>query len=192
MVDVALAGAAIVAALTVWQAPAGPPLPPRSAAHPDPVTPRPVRALPPARPVRLEIPEIGVRTPLVTLAKNSDGTIEVPARADRAGWYRPGPAPGSTGPAVIVGHVDSRRGPAVFHRLGDLRPGNTVRVVRAGGSVAVFRIDSVERVSKDRFPTQRVYGPLPYPGLRLITCGGRFDSGDGRYVDNIIAYAHLV
>jgi len=28
--------------------------------------------------------------------------------------------------------------------------------------------------------------------LRLITCGGEFDSGTGHYVDNVVAYAHLL
>ena len=35
----------------------------------------------------------------------------------KAGWYADGTAPGDTGPAVLAGHVDSKRGPAVFYRL---------------------------------------------------------------------------
>jgi sortase (surface protein transpeptidase) len=173
---------------------AGPPLPPSSAARPGFTVPTPARALPQSRPIRLEIPRIGVRTDLMLLGKNPDQTLETPPleRAQEAGWYRFGPTPGARGPAVIVGHVDSTKGPAVFYRLGDLRPGETVRVLRKDGRTAVFQIDSVEKVAKDHFPTQKVYGDLPYPGIRLITCGGQFNRATGHYVDNLVAYGHLV
>ncbi len=151
-------------------------------------------ALASAKPVLLEIPKIGVRTSLMTLGKNPDGTLEVPplSRVNEAGWYRLGPAPGSTGPAVIAGHVDSKKGPGVFFRLGELRPGNTVRVSRDDGTRATFQVDSVESVPKDQFPTKKVYGTIKFPGLRLITCGGSFNSDSGHYVNNVIVYAHLV
>ncbi|WP_432926864.1 class F sortase [Microbispora sp. CA-135349] len=142
----------------------------------------------------LEIPKIGVRTTLMTLGKNPDGTLEVPPldRVDEAGWYRLGPSPGSPGPAVIAGHVDSKEGPGVFFRLGDLRPGDTVRISRKDHTQVVFEVDSLERVPKDRFPTRKVYGMVKFPGLRLITCGGIFDTSSGHYRDNVIVYAHLV
>jgi hypothetical protein len=37
-----------------------------------------------------------------------------------------------------------------------------------------------------------VYGAIDYAGLRLITCGGAFDTRARSYVDNIIAFAELV
>ncbi|WP_433498958.1 class F sortase [Sphaerimonospora sp. CA-214678] len=173
---------------------AAPPAPPLSASSPLARPGPTARALKSAPPVTLEIPKIGVRTDLMTLGKNPDGTLEVPplSRVDEAGWYRLGPSPGSTGPAVIAGHVDSKDGPGVFYRLGELRPGDTVKVVRKDGVRLTFQVDALERVPKDRFPTQKVYGRIKFPGLRLITCGGRFDAGDGHYVDNIIVYAHLI
>ncbi|WP_218006896.1 class F sortase [Microtetraspora fusca] len=181
-------------------APSLPPAPPLSAATPEaaPTAAKPARptakAMPASPPVRLEIPRIGVRTGLMTLGKNPDGTLEVPplSRVDEAGWYRLGPAPGATGPAVIVGHVDSKQGPGVFFRLGDLRPGDTVKVSRQDGTQATFSVDSLESVRKDRFPTGKVYGMTDFPGLRLITCGGTFDQGSGHYLNNVIVYAHLV
>jgi sortase (surface protein transpeptidase) len=107
------------------------------------------------------------------------------------GWYRLGPAPGQLGPAVIVGHVNSKAGPAVFSRLSRLSKGDKVEVDRQDGTVAAFTVDRMERVSKHAFPTARVYGNLPTAGLRLITCGGAFDSKTGSYNDNIIIYASL-
>jgi sortase (surface protein transpeptidase) len=124
---------------------------------------------------------------------NPDGTVEVPPldRADETGWYANGPTPGELGPAVVLGHVDSRTGPAVFFRLRELRAGDTVDIARRDGSTATFRVTAVERVPKSDFPAERVYGDLDHAGLRLITCGGSFDPSRASYIDNVIVYAVL-
>ena len=153
-----------------------------------------VKSLPRARPVSLSIPSIGVGSrDLVDLGRQADGSLEVPTDFAQPGWYSPGAAPGQLGPAVIAGHVDSERGPAVFYRLGELRPGATVDVGREDGTTARFVVDRVARYPKDRFPTVEVYGDTTHRAeLRLITCGGAFDRATGHYVDNVVAYAHLV
>jgi len=93
---------------------------------------------------------------------------------------------------VILGHVDSlTAGPAIFYRLATLRPGDTVRVTRADDTVAVFRVGSVKKYAKSRFPTLQVYGDTDHAALRLITCGGAFDPANDTYEDNIVVYAHL-
>ncbi|CAA9422536.1 MAG: hypothetical protein AVDCRST_MAG66-2798 [uncultured Pseudonocardia sp.] len=147
-----------------------------------------------SRPVGLTIPAIGVdTTALVDLGKNPDGSLEVPTDFGQPGWFVDGPAPGQFGPAVLAGHVDSEQGPGIFYRLGELRSGDVVRVARADGSTAEFVIDKVERYAKDDFPTVAVYGDTTHRSeLRLITCGGEFDSRTGSYVDNVVAYAHLL
>jgi sortase (surface protein transpeptidase) len=148
-----------------------------------------------AVPTRLDIPAIGVSTPLMTLGLNGDGTIAVPPlRTDApAGWYRYLATPGETGPAVILGHVDTARdGPAVFYRLRDLRPGDRVSVQRADGRTAVFAVDRVAEYAKADFPAAAVYGSVDRPVLRLITCGGTFDASKHSYQSNIVAYAALV
>ena len=120
---------------------------------------------------------------------NPDRTLEVPTDYGDTGWWSGGSRPGETGPAVIVGHVDSQTGPAVFYRLGELRKGDKVVVVRRDGSRARFTVQGSERFPKDEFPTARVYSRTDGPTLRLITCGGAFDSSTGHYVDNTIVYA---
>jgi Sortase domain len=142
-------------------------------------------------PVRLEIPRIGVSTRLQRLGRASDGTVEVPSEWGVAGWYAEGTRPGDPGSAVILGHVDSKSGPAVFYRLRELRPGDQVEVERAGGSRVRFTVERVERFDKQRFPTDDVYYPTLTPRLRLVTCGGAFDPATGHYRDNVIAFATL-
>ncbi|WP_029433863.1 class F sortase [Blastococcus sp. URHD0036] len=160
-----------------------------------PQTPAPASpSVPVAAPVSVSVPAIGVRSDLMDLGLNDDGTVEVPPLAadDRAGWYEPGPEPGAVGPAVILGHVDSAEfGPGVFFDLGALTPGDEIEVTRADATVAVFAVDRVERHPKDEFPTIEVYGNTPDPQLRLITCGGDFDSSARSYLDNIVVFASL-
>jgi sortase (surface protein transpeptidase) len=144
-----------------------------------------------ARPVWLAIPAIGVRTSLVDLGLNSDGTLQAPATTTEAGWYTGSVRPGAIGPAVIAGHVDSLDGPAVFFWLQAIRLGDRVYVGRADGTVAVFTVTSVQMYAKDRFPTAAVYGPVPDAELRLITCGGTFDRSSRSYLSNVVVYARL-
>ena len=130
-----------------------------------------------AEPVSLTIPAIGVRTKLVHLGLNSNGTLQVPSSTAVAGWYTGSVRPGATGAAVIAGHVDSRTAVGVFYWLRTLRPGDRVYVKRADGTLAVFTVTSVRTYAKDQFPTAAVYGPVPDAELRLITCGGTFPTG---------------
>jgi sortase (surface protein transpeptidase) len=140
-------------------------------------------------PVRVEIPRIGVSSSLVLLGREPDGTVQVPRPWDRAGWYAHGPRPGDPGSAVILGHVDSKSGPAVFYRLRELRPGDRIQVLRADGSRLWFVVERTEQYDKQRFPTDEVYYPTLRSTLRLVTCGGVFDRSTGHYRSNVIVFA---
>lgn len=149
------------------------------------------RTLPASNPVRLHIPAIGVDSSLIALGLQADGTLEVPPGATPAGWFTGGPTPGEQGPAVLVGHVNWGGRPGVFVDLWRVTAGDEVAVQRADGSTATFQVASVLQVAKQDFPTSTVYGDLEHAGLRLITCGGRFDRTTGSYEDNIIVLAEL-
>ena len=142
-----------------------------------------------SRPVRIEIPSIGVDAPIIGLGLNPDRTLEVPTDYGDAGWWTGGPRPGERGPAVIAGHVDSRTGPAVFFRIGELQPGAKIVVVGRDGTRARFSVLGSERYPKAHFPTARVYGRTRAATLRLITCSGDFDHATGHYLDNTVVYA---
>ena len=162
---------------------------PTPAAAVRPPAPPPRRAAPP---LRIEIAAIGVHAPVIRLGLNRDGTLEVPTVFGDTGWWTGGPRPGERGPAVIAGHVDSRTGPAVFFRLGRLRAGDPIVVVRRDGSRVRFLVQRAARYRKAAFPTAQVYGATRRPTLRLITCSGAFDSASGHYVDNTVVYAARV
>jgi sortase (surface protein transpeptidase) len=147
----------------------------------------------PALPVKLTVPALGVQDPIIHLGLQANGSLQVPPpTAKVVGWYTGSPRPGGVGGSVIAGHVDSYQGAGPFYWLRDLKPGDKVYVTRADGTIAVFSVTRVQEYPKAAFPTSVVYGPAPDAELRLITCGGTFDSTTGHYLSNVIAYATLV
>jgi Sortase domain len=153
-----------------------------------------VTALAASQPVGITIPSLNVRAVVNNVGLAPDGTIDVPPleRAQEAGWYDQSRTPGEVGPSVIVGHVDTHAGPAVFHQLSRMKPGDTVEVARTDRTVAVFRVERLERFDKAHLPADQVYGDVSKPNLRLITCGGRWVGGQTGYADNVVVFAHLV
>lgn len=143
-------------------------------------------------PLRVRIPGIEVDAPIIELGLNGDGTLEVPSDFDDTGWYTGRSVPGELGPSVVVGHVDSTRGPAVFFRLRDLEVGDRIQIDRSDGLVAWFEVTETILVDKDEFPTDDVYDATETPELRLITCGGGFDRGERSYLGNLIVYAEHI
>jgi len=145
-----------------------------------------------SRPITLVIPKANIHTTFEgSLGLDESNAIVVPQGYDTVGWYKNGPLPGETGPSVILGHVDSKDGPAVFFSLGEVSIHDEVYIERIDGSKLTFTIEDIERVEQDEFPSERVYGAVPYAGLRLITCSGIYDKGVERYSHNLIVYAVL-
>jgi LPXTG-site transpeptidase (sortase) family protein len=144
-------------------------------------------------PTWMDIPSIGAKSTLTQLGLNADKSIQVPPTDDpmQAGWYKFGPTPGDTGPAVILGHIDGDKKQGIFWKLHDVKVGDQVQVGRQDGKTVTFVVDKVGQVAKNTFPTDAVYGNTPDPELRLITCGGAFDASTGHYLDNFIVYAKL-
>jgi sortase (surface protein transpeptidase) len=186
-----LGGAAAVSVAVLAQRHAPSPAP---TAAVGPATPK-EPSLRRSAPVSVVIPEIGVRSPLLRLGLNPDGSIQVPdvtTSADEAAWYKNSVTPGQIGTAVIEGHVDSRVGPAIFFRLGALHPGDHIDVTLADGMTAVFRVTGVREYTKNDFPSEMIYGPTNYASLRVVTCGGTFDYASGHYLGSVVVFASLV
>ncbi|MET8148244.1 class F sortase [Actinoplanes sp. NPDC049668] len=160
---------------------------------PDKPPPRAFPVLSPSAPQRLMIPAINVAAPVLNVGFAKDGSVGTPPlkRHNEVGWFDQGPTPGQFGPALIVGHADTRTGPSVFHDLGRLKPGQRIEVLREDNRVAVFRINSVEHFDKEKLPKKRVYGDYSRPSLRLVTCGGSWLGGERGYSDNVIVFASL-
>jgi hypothetical protein len=145
-------------------------------------------------PVSVDIPAIGVNSTVLHLGVNADGIVQVPSlytQASDAAWYKYSATPGQIGASVIEGHVDTYQGPAVFFRLGALRPGDRVEVTLADGVTAVFRVTGTREYLKSNFPAKAIYGATDYAALRLITCGGAFDYATHHYLSSTVVFASL-
>jgi len=182
----------------VWRAEAGhttPPSAPTTVGTASPSVPPVAVAdiLQRSAPVKISIASIKVSATVDQIGLAPDGTLdEQPlSMAQDAAWYRLGPSPGQVGPAVIVGHVDTKNSQAVFFRLSLMHPGAKVVITLADGHTVTFTVDSLGTYLKAKFPTKLVYGHTDYPALRLITCGGPFDKVAGSYRDNIVVFAHM-
>jgi LPXTG-site transpeptidase (sortase) family protein len=151
------------------------------------VTPTP----PPTRPVRVEIPALQVDSPVIDLALQPNGKMEVPPDARETGWYERSPIPGQIGAALLAAHVNWKGEDGPFARLHELKQGDEVTVHGAEGAQVRFIVDRVETHPKDAFPHEAVYGDRAEPELVLVTCGGELDPAENSYESNVIAFAKL-
>ncbi|MFE5809955.1 class F sortase [Streptomyces sp. NPDC056491] len=149
------------------------------------------QALARSEPQKITIPSLNVSSSLETLRQNTDGTMQTPKDPALAGWYEPGPTPGSQGPAVIAGHVTWNGASAVFEKLKTMKGGDTIKVTRRDGKTVTFTVDRVAEYPKAEFPTLEVYKNLDHAGLRLVTCGGNFDAGKHYYDSNVVVFARM-
>ncbi|MGW2475532.1 class F sortase [Streptomyces sp. NPDC001665] len=180
------------------KAPAPPPAAASAAASPSAAAssgaaPSESPALPRSVPTRLRIPAIAVDAPFTPLSIGASGRLDAPPPNDKnlVGWFKDGATPGERGASIVAGHVDTTTGPAVFLQLQFLKPGATVDITRADGTVATFAVDTVETFKKADFPDDKVYADTPDAQLRLITCGGNYDRKAKDYEDNVVVFAHL-
>ncbi|WP_226966671.1 class F sortase [Streptomyces phaeolivaceus] len=173
-------------------APAEPVRPAPATGPAEPKRPARPRTLPASPAKTVTIPYLGIEAPVTGLRLDARRRLPAPPddRPKLVGWYTEGPAPGGPGTAVVVGHRDTRTGPAVFAALDAIKPGRPVEVLRADGRTAVYTVDAVKSYEKDRFPSKEVYGHRGRPELRLITCGGTYDRRKG-YASNVVVFAHL-
>lgn len=141
----------------------------------------------PAIPDRIDIPAARVDTVVDAVGTDRGRAIRVPSLG-RAGWYQGGPRPGEPGRAVIIGHLDTQRGPGLFARVPSLQTGEEIRITDRRGRLHRYKVVGRAQVRKERFPTDEVYGGSGRTALVLVTCGGPYTEGQG-YRDNILVYA---
>lgn len=144
---------------------------------------------PPAVPVGLVIPSLGVDARVVPVGLEPNGEMEVPP-ADEAGWYFYGPRPGQgAGTAVLAAHVDYGGQRGVFFDLRGIQVGAEITVTDEVGTAHRYTVAELLQVDKDELPIDQIFVADGPPGLTLITCGGAFDRGVRSYEDNIVVRA---
>lgn len=146
-----------------------------------------------SEPTKITIPSINLEADFETpLGVDKDNNMKAPVNFNKVARYLYAPTPGELGPAVVLGHVDSKEGPAIFYSLGQIKKEDEIIITREDNKKLTFEIFEIERVKQNYFPTEKVYGNISYAGIRLITCSGYYDRGSLRYSHNLILYGKLV
>lgn len=127
--------------------------------------------------------------PVMETGVDQLGELAVPPEAGLLAWYRFGPTPGAPGSAVIAGHVNWHGSPGVFVSLADVPVGAEVTVSYDDATERRFVITEIELVPKPEVALSDVFVRDGPPTLRLVTCGGEFDSTSRHYRSNVIATA---
>lgn len=129
-------------------------------------------------PVRLTLPGAGLDAAVMPVGVGNDGRLAVPGDGKAAGWWKDTASPGSRqGSTVIVGHLDTRRGAAVFAPLTRANPGERVTVTTPAGMVG-YRVRAVTVRRGAALPGEFITTTGP-PRLVLITCTGPYRQGSG-------------
>ena len=153
-----------------------------------PATPAPVEAVP--EPVRVSVEGTGIDLAVVPVGQEPNGAMTLPDNHYQAGWYRYGPAPGSSrGAAVLAAHVDSRTEELPIAGLDDVPAGTPVTVTRSDGTVVKYTTEKVQNIPKASLDEFNLFDRDGAPRLELVTCGGRWLDSVGDYEDNVVLTA---
>jgi Sortase domain len=175
-----------------------------------------LRAGPVEVPLELRLPSLRITAPVLGVGLTPKNVMDTPkgSASDpvwrKVFWYRGSGIPGDATTATIAGHVDDVLGrPAIFARLKDLRPGDTVVVhdTRTGVDVDFLVTHSVTYTLKqtsDPAVLAQIYGTGPVSGqgpepsadgvahLTLITCTGNWVGAAGTFDHRLAVYAVAV
>lgn len=152
------------------------------------------RAVTPARAGRQTgavIPEVprsatlpsGRVVPILPVATERDGTLDVPADITVAGWWRGGSRLGDPfGSTLLSAHVDSStQGLGPYAELLSVRAGASVVVTSKSLSQA-FTVTSLELIDKGTLADHpEIFSPSGARRLTLVTCAGPYLPARGGY-----------
>ncbi|UXH46042.1 class F sortase [Rossellomorea vietnamensis] len=144
------------------------------------------------KPTFLSIPKLGLEAPIKEFGLDKNGNMELPKNGKDVAWFEPGFQPGEKGNAVLAGHVDDEKKPAVFFELKTLEPGDEIHLQGESGETLTFVVREKVAYDKDDAPLRKIFGPSEKRMLNLITCTGYFDHDIHNYVERLVVYTELV
>jgi len=142
----------------------------------------------PAKPVRLVVPSLKIRAPILPIQVNDQQILDPPRNPRDVGWWQQSARPGAAkGQTVLTGHT-VHTGGGVMDHLGRLHRGKLIKVVTPKGKME-YRTTRVVTWTKDQLARHAVEifaQKRPNPRLVLITCTGWTGSD---YTSNIVVFA---
>ncbi|OAT82120.1 hypothetical protein A6P54_11535 [Bacillus sp. MKU004] len=142
-------------------------------------------------PSSLSIPAIDLEAPVKDFGLDENGNMELPENGKDVAWFEPGVQPGEAGNAVLAGHVDNEKAPAVFFKLKELEKGDEIHLYDEDGKHLTFVVKDKIAYQKDDAPLRKIFGPSDKRMLNLITCTGYFDRDIHNYVERLVVYTEL-
>src|ERR1700712_2051379 len=101
----------------------------------------------PAKPIELVVPALKIHAKITPIEVNAQNVLDPPGDVHQVGWWRRSVRPGNDhGQTVLTGHT-VHTGGGVMNRLGQLHPGNVVRVVTPRGTM-VYQTTKVVTLTK--------------------------------------------
>ena len=142
----------------------------------------------PAKPLRLVVPTLRIRAPILPIEVNDRQVLDPPRNPRDIGWWQRSARPGSDkGQTVLTGHT-VHTGGGVMDDLGELRKGQLVKVVTPRGTmeytttrVVTWTKDQLAKRAVAIFAQQR-----SDERLVLITCSQWTGS---YYKSNVVVFA---
>jgi len=153
------------------------------------------------RPIRINIPLIGVDAPIVDMGLDSRNYPQVPNSGSDVAWYTFSAPPGSGSNAVFSGHVDwyywGQPGEGVFFHLRELKIGDQISLELEDGSQLGYMVTGNVAVAYDDPNIVKVMDPTSSDAITLITCGGTWlrdysNPRGGNYSHRVIVRAERV
>lgn len=147
----------------------------------------------PVVPARIEIPSLGVNAKVESVAKDSEGRMDIPKNYMNAAWYNLGPKPGEDGNSVVAGHLDTPTGgKSIFYSISQLKNGDEIIVIDENSNKYTYAVFEVANYSDNSFPIEKVFGKTKGKYLNLITCAGVFDKSSQNYSNRTVVYSRLI
>jgi len=131
---------------------------------------------------QIDIPKIGLQSPVETKGVNSRGEMEDPSGKDAVAWYTFSEFPGFGGNAVFSGHVDWFTGElGSFGRMKELKDGDEILVKMSDGMELKYKVSSSKLLKVDEVKVDEVVGRTEKDSLTFITCEGTFNRSSQDY-----------
>jgi LPXTG-site transpeptidase (sortase) family protein len=146
------------------------------------------------RPISLLIESAGLRSDIIEVGLEEDGTLAAPGDWYVAGWYEKSAMPGQNGNMVLDGHFDTSSGsPAAFYQLKNVQKGDNVVVYDEAGRSYTYLVVETLYVDVDDPSRLKIFeSSKDKPIITLITCSGVWLSGDLTYSKRLIVKGELI
>lgn len=142
----------------------------------------------PAKPVRLVVPALKIRAPILPVEVNAQAVLDPPRNPRDVGWWQRSARPGAkVGQTVLTGHT-VHTGGGVMDKLGTLHQGQLVRVVTPKGTMtySTTRVVTWSKAELARRAVDIFAQTRSNARLVLITCSGWTGSS---YTSNVVVFA---